>query len=298
MYDECEKTARALGFESIYLLPPARLYDWAEAAARAGVDEELCCDMPAAYPKASAILLAVYPYQPFERSERISAYYLASHRSYLAGRELVSLIRERGVYIERADIPLRAFAQGCGIGTVGRNGLLSIPPYGSRIVLGAFACGLSPRPFTPPPPDPCPKGCVCCSACPVGAVDGGLDVRRCMRLYMDHAARPEWVMEAQEWYLGCEGCLFNCPKNAGLDTNVPGEEAREAFDTKRLITGDCAQARALVGRNMTGGGKLSAEAIVFAAREGKFFEEIRAASADSPFEAVRNAAKWALGRYF
>ncbi|MBS7331658.1 MAG: hypothetical protein KIG69_06930, partial [Eubacteriales bacterium] len=65
---------------------------------------------------------------------------------------------------------------------------------------------------------------------------------------------------------------------------------------KRLIIGDAAQARGLVGRNFTVNGKLTAEAIAFAANDAELFLSLRDeifAAADSPFAAVRDAVRYA-----
>ena len=70
----------------------------------------------------------------------------------------------------------------------------------------------------------------------------------------------------------------------------------DVFNLKRLITGDAAQARSLVGRNFTGNGKRTAEAIAFAANDSELFLSLRNeifAAADSPFDAVRDAVRYA-----
>ena len=126
----------------------------------------------------------------------------------------------------------------------------------------------------------------------------GLDATRCMRYFMDGAEYPFPVYEAQRTHMGCELCQATCPQNAHLAFCAPSEAERSAFALPRLIAGDAKEARTLVGRNMTGNGKLTAEAICFSAREGLFEEEIRAAVETTSFPAVKRAARWALQRYF
>lgn len=75
--------------------------------------------------------------------------------------------------------------------------------------------------------------------------------------------------------MGCEVCQAVCPQNAQLAKRIPGEAEQAAFALPRLIAGDAAAARSLVGRNLTGNGKLTAEAICFAARAGLHEAEIR-----------------------
>jgi epoxyqueuosine reductase QueG len=185
------------------------------------------------------------------------------------------------------------------VGAIGKNGLLHIEPYGSRIVLQALAIeGLKPR-FYDTRENACPQNCdACARACPSHAItEKGLDLGRCIRAQMEDALYCDEVKEQLSGHIGCELCMLACPLNASLKVDEPDKAIREAFDLKRLILGDAAKARALVGRNMTGKGKLIAEAIVFAAREGLYEEEIRAAL-NSPFEAVRDTAAWAVRKYF
>ena len=109
----------------------------------------------------------------------------------------------------------------------------------------------------------------------------------------------------QKTFIGCEICQYACPRNAKIapaDTEsfraANGDEINlnDVFNLKRLITGDAAQARSLVGRNFTGNGKLTAEAIAFAANDAELFSSLRNeifAAADSPFDAVRDAVRYA-----
>ena len=108
-----------------------------------------------------------------------------------------------------------------------------------------------------------------------------------------------------ENFIGCEICQYACPRNAKIppaDTEsfraANGDEINlnDVFNLKRLIIGDAAQARSLVGRNFTGNGKLTAEAIAFAANDAELFLSLRDeifAAADSPFAAVRDAVRYA-----
>lgn len=300
MYEEIKKAAAASGFAEAFFLAPLRLDAWRVRAERLGVGASLHFDPRAAYPEAGCILLLVYPYAPFPAGERLSAYYLASQRGYLAAKELVKLLSASGFACEMAAVPARALALANGVGAAGKNGLLRIGAYGSRFVLYTLAINsLTPR-VEPPSATPCPPGCdACACACPMDAIGpGGLDATRCMRYAMDGAAYPFSVYEAQRTHMGCELCQAACPQNAMLPQGAPSEAEQTAFALPRLIAGDAAAARRLVGRNMTGNGKLTAEAVCFAARDGLYAAGIRAALETSPFPAVKRAAAWALQRYF
>ena len=299
MYERIEKEASELGFARVYFLPCLHLSAWEARAKETGRGTGLFGDVAAAYPNAGCIALLVYPYRPFTKDERIPAYYFYSNAAYHAAKTLKERLQALGIVCEDANIPYRALAIACGIGTIGKNGLLRIAPYGSRIVMQAFAVeGLAPREESDHTP-PCPSNCTACMrACPTGAITNeGLRVNCCMRTQMSTALRTDEIKRLCSYHLGCERCLYACPFNAALEAQAPDSATREAFDLRRLILGDTAAARALVGKNNTSQGKLTAEAIVFAARQGLYEAEIRAAL-NSPFDAVREAAQWAISAYF
>jgi len=205
-----------------------------------------------------------------------------------------------GFYAENAAIPVRALALHNGIGAYGRNGLLRIDPYGSRIALYAIATdAVLPGEVRFVPSTKCHPQCRACEKiCPTGAITPeGLSALRCLRYEMDTPEHPEYVRVLQQQFLGCEACMFACPFNAPIPVVEPSTEVRATFELDRLIKGDVSVARVLVGKNMSVGGKLITEAIAFAAREKCCEDEIRAACS-SENEAVRNVAAWAIGKYF
>lgn len=296
MTDRQIKIINELGFSECYPLAPSPIPNWDPGAAKGATG--LFGDPREAYPRAKSILLLVYPYRTFAPEEPIPAYYPASNAAYFAAKELIGRITEEGFYAERANIPLRAFALANNIGDMGKNGLLRIPPYGSCFILDAVATDWA----EPEQPEmehmPCPEGCAACAAaCPTGAISHSRDIRRCMRLRMDNPLHPEDIRPLQRHYIGCEECMRACPYNIRNGYAEPTDALREAFDTLSLIQGKTAAARKLVGKNMTGGGKLTAEAIAMAGRRGEYREDIEKAL-NSPFEAVKAAAEWALNKYF
>ena len=139
MYDLIKKEASSCGFAEVFFLKPLRLDAWHTRAARLGVGASLWFDVPAAYPGASCILLLVYAYAPFPAGERLSAYYLASQRGYLASQELVKALCASGIPCEIAAVPARALALANGVGVAGKNGLLRIGAFGSRFALYTLA---------------------------------------------------------------------------------------------------------------------------------------------------------------
>ncbi len=263
-----------------------------------GTRHDMPWDIAAAFPWAKSVLLLVWAYLPFPSGERISSYYLAGHAAYRAAKEVCGEVGALGFRCEHAVLPARALAGAAGVGAVGRNGLLSIAPYGTRISLYTLATDACEPLAGPLGGVPCPAGCdLCARACPGGAIsDHGLNVKKCIRFAMGSADHPDYIKAIQRTFMGCEVCQSVCPKNALLPVTEPPEEARAAFALRRLIAGDTAAARALVGRNISSNGKLTAEAIVFAARNGLYEQEI-AQCLSSPFPAVTEAARWALNRF-
>lgn len=300
MYEHIKTAAYGLGFRKVFFLAPLRLDDWRAQADASGIGKHLQSDLRTAYPDATCILLLVYPYAPHPKEERIGAYYFASQQGYHAAKGLAQTVSDMGVYCEVAAVPARALALANGVGVQGKNGLLRIEPFGSRIAIFTLATNICMPQNEFAPASPCPDGCtVCARACPMGAIGPDrLTVTRCMRYFMDDAEYPFSVREAQATHMGCEICQSVCPQNKHVVPGEPTPEQREAFSLPRLIAGDTAAARGLVGRNKTANGKLTAEAVCFAARDGLYEAEIRTALATSPFPAVQTAAAWVLARYF
>ena len=275
MHALIEMAAQELGFARVYFLPMEPLIRWQREVLKPDQDETACTlisEPLVSCPWASCILLLIYAYLPFAAGERIPAYYLASQKAYLAAGTLCERIRQAGFHAERVHVPARALALQSGIGTAGKNGLLYLPEFGSRFAIQTLATDAC-----PPLPvmqkgrgnSACRSCGACARACPACAIDEehGLHPVKCMRYHMKKAPFPEWVEKIMPGYLGCEICQSICPLNAHLPIAEPDAAAREAFEPKRLISGDAAQARRITGKNLSGGGKLSYQAEIFQKRE-------------------------------
>ncbi|MDO5111220.1 MAG: 4Fe-4S double cluster binding domain-containing protein [Clostridia bacterium] len=267
--------AAAHGFARFYALPPVDLSQWREDATKAYVGVQLPYALPALFPWARSILLLVYAYAPYPPDCRIPAYYIASNHAYHAHKALAKQIAALGCRCEPIEPPLRALCLASGVGVQGKNGLLRIDPFGSRIVLFALLTdGCAPVPVTDAPSVPCPESCTACiNACPPHAIHPhGLPVSQivqeeCMRYYMDDAPYPPIVYRLQQKHMGCEICMDACPFNACNAPVSPAAEISAAFALPRLASGDDTEARRLVGKNMTRHGKLTLEAQNFLSRQ-------------------------------
>jgi epoxyqueuosine reductase len=128
-------------------------------------------------------------------------------------------------------------AEACGIGTIGKNGLLFNSRYGSRLILGGVVTTATLPPTSFPERDErgCPEDClVCQERCPVHAIDrsGKVDNAACTR-YSTHAPvftallqlkerKPEAMQRllnaagADELNMNvCTACVSGCPYPAG-----------------------------------------------------------------------------------
>ena len=275
MFDAMKNLAAARGFARLYALPPIDLSAWRADAAQAQVGARLPCALPELFPWAKSVLLLVYAYAPYPPACRIPAYYIASNRAYHAHKTLAADVAALGCRCEPIEPPLRALCLACGVGVQGKNGLLRIDPYGSRIVLFALLTdGCAPRPVDDMPSQPCPANCAACAnACPAHAIRphgpavSQIVQARCIRYAMDDVPYPPIISALQQKHMGCEVCMDACPFNAANLPLAPTSGVRDAFSLSRLAAGDDAAARLLVGKNITRHGKLTLEAQNFLSRQ-------------------------------
>lgn len=286
-HEEFGMLALEYGFERVFFLAP-------EKYSLGDNPHHLVTDVKAEFPFAASVAALVFPYAPFAEGERIPPYYLASNKAYHGMKALLKRLSELGVRAEKAEIPIRPALLRANIGAALRTGFLSIAPFGTRIVLMSIAVeGLEPLEYGYKEKTYCANCRKCIEACPAKAIsESGVDFSLCHRALMETAAHPDFIRDCQSTYIGCEVCQRCCTMNAKLEVREPSVDVREAFDAERLIRGDAAKARALVGKNMTSNGKLTAEAIAFAARDGLFYELIIEQEA-SQFGAVRDAVRYA-----
>lgn len=266
--DELREKAYSFGFARAYFLP-------LPAFTRHDDEPSIVWDA-SEYPWAGVSCLLVWSYPPYPPDCRIPAYYINSNASYHASVALAKALEAEGVLLKRCELPIKALCEKYRFGTLCRNSLVSLPGLGTRVVFQSMLLASAPEnPFRiedrPAPNDPCPGSCrACMNACPAGAIsENGLDVKKCMRYYMDGADYPEWVYGVQRTHMGCEVCQAVCPKNAHIKPVPPPADVAEAFDLDSLAEGRTKPARLLVGKNFTGNGKLTKEALNFIKRDGE-----------------------------
>lgn len=253
--EELKKTAYETGFAGAYFLPPP---DYA-----AHDDEPHIVWNAETFPWARTALILAWAYKPYPAGERIPSYYINSNLSYHASVALAKKLEADGVECLRCEVPIKQMAVRYGVGIPLKSSLIEIKPFGTRIAFQSMLLGepFHPEEYRTENDGLCASCTACEKACPAHAISAeGYDVKKCMRYYMDGADYPEWVRDIQTTHLGCEICQQVCPRNARLGLEEPTPEIREAFDLERLAAGDAKAARLLVGKNITGHGKLTKEA--------------------------------------
>ena len=263
-----ENIARELGFAKAYFVAPPRYGEEVAAQTR---DDHIIFNTDGMPYDVACIL--VWAYSPYAAGERIPSYYINSNLAYHASVALAKSLAADGVSAVRAELPVKSMLFDNSIALPLKSSLAAIPPYGTRIAVQCLLLASDDNnPFeTESYSVASPHFCLSCkrceSACPAHAIHAdGMRVTECMRFYMDEADYPDWVYEKQTTHIGCEVCQQVCPYNARLPIAAPTDEMRQAYALDRLAEGDTKAARLLVGKNMTGRGKLQKEAQNFIKR--------------------------------
>ncbi len=143
-----------------------------------------------------------------------------------------------GWHVAADSLPVaeRALAASCGLGWVGRSGLLVVPGVGPAVLLGELALEV-PLPPDEPLPEPGCGGCrACLDACPSGALDSnGFRPERCISYWTTQHRGPvagEMALRFGGRFFGCDACIVACPQGrAHAETETrPGEVASAHVD--------------------------------------------------------------------
>jgi len=244
--------------------------------------------------KSLTVLIEPYaPYLPTKEGVELSAFYVASNH-------LHSVAGERSV-----NVPVKPLLAGYGIGSYGRNGVISIPGVGTRFAAAVLASDDEPdsgwiwdddRPLS----EEC-EGCrACVEACPTGALagNGRLDVEKCLRAQAQFQT-PEMpdsskaLIGASAW--GCEICQEVCRRNTGIKAVPMPEELENALVLKKMLAGDVSELGKWIGSNYARPARMQARACLVAANMGRDdlacdIEKLL----KSPVGAVSECAGWAL----
>ncbi len=127
-------------------------------------------------------------------------------------------------FSDSGPVSERFFAEACGLGWIGRHGLLLRPRLGSYCFLASLLTTLE-LPADTPMPNRCGSCRRCLDACPTKALTGEwCDARRCLAYWTIEAKGPEppAIREARgERLYGCDACQEACPWNRASQQNPP-----------------------------------------------------------------------------
>lgn len=243
------------GFSELFVLPMPKYEEWTRLRTKGVFHHDadyIVSDAMQAYPYANALLIGLYPYQPYRETNLVASYYPASNRAYHSMKALREELRAEGILAEIADVPLRSCLLSYGIGTQMDNQLLFIKPYGTYFVLQALAVFLQDPVYTPrTTTEPVCDHCGACQSVCTGAIHGNgvFSVSDCIRAHYEDEELSKETMQRMHTLLGCMDCQNGCPKQTVAPVSVP-KEVREAFDPVSVLTASAKQLKELVGFNI------------------------------------------------
>lgn len=259
-------------------------------------------------PETRSLAVLLWPYAQAEmtRDEAVfvDSYYPASNAAYHAAKKLEQRMTAAGRFA-RANVsyPAKEAAVRAGLGVIGQNSLLITPQYGTRVVIILMATDMEHA--QEGERGGRDAGCLscgrCASACPAGAIDdqGMTHPERCLRNYMmEGNVTPEPVRSRIGMrLLGCDICQRVCPMQNGQTAASPVQLHLDELVT--LDAGAFSQAVARlaeqIGRNAARPQRVRAQAALLAGNSrNPAYLPVLQEWAQSPFEAVRVHALWAM----
>lgn len=282
--------AAAAGFDEVRLVSPRPFSRWQSDAA--GL--QLCSDASALMAGVESIAVLFRRYMP--HMGHWAQYYICSNEGYLAAKGLAQTLEGHGLSaVANPSLPHRAAALRSG-GVLGKNGLYIHPELGTRFSLHLLLL----RGITPDEDGgvlPCGERCsLCVEACPGGALSPFCR-ERCIRHHLSGGVVSEWLRPGVRRILGCDICQDCCPHNQPIGFGEAEPAHAHAMDIGRLLGGDIAAARELVGSNYGRKKRLASQAalLVGAQRLGQYTPLLKPLAADE-YEPLARHAGWALER--
>ncbi len=204
------------------------------------------------YPNGNSTFILLYlPYRPFKKFPKdhavIDSYYLSSNKIY---HLKVAIEKHLGSYnVIKPSIPYKNLFLESGIGILLKNGLISIPPFGTRVVLEAIEINQpieiernqNNRLYSKQQQDKEMANCEACLkcifSCPSKALSqSDFHFEKCIRFLMDDPYKNhETLVSLKANFLGCEICQNVCPHNKDIEKiDVPNALLKE-LNIEKLI---------------------------------------------------------------
>lgn len=201
--------------------------------------EELC-------PHPRGVFIAAYPYYGGNVEGNLSLYARGEDYHLVLSRRLEEVcagLREQfpgHTFLPGADnspLPETQIAHRAGLGLMGRNGLVILPPYGSWLFLGTILTDL-PLKSPEEPGGGCMNCGACLRACPGGALGTSpFDEGRCLSALTQKKGElteeETALLKAHPLIWGCDICQQVCPYNRGTElsplTDLTGGEEENPY---------------------------------------------------------------------
>ena len=230
-------------------------------------------------PGAQSVLVAAMGYNPFidEPGEAaVDAYYIASNAAHDRAKALAEALTGAGVRAAyTSELRTKPLAIRSGLGRLGRNGLVAVGDWGTRVTLQTIVTDVPAPPSDPARPgldDMCLRCGLCVRACPAQALtgDGSLLLDRCLRAQAESAPLPEGMRGMTGGsILGCDICQKCCPRSSRVAVVRAPAPLRESLRLDRLLSGDYKALKAWLGPNNARKLRLLSRAALAAANEGR-----------------------------
>lgn len=260
-------------------------------------------------PRTASLAVLLWPYAPAALPEGdalfVDSYYPASNAAYHAARKLEERILATGRFAKaNVSYPAKEAAIRAGLGIIGKNSLLITPEYGTRVVLILMATDIPVSSAAICRADTGCRACGrCAAACPSGAIDanGMTHPERCLRNFMmEGNVTPEPLRSKEAMrLLGCDICQRVCPMQPrGVETMPIHIRLGELVTADaKMFSQTVVRLGTLIGRNAARPQRVRAQAALLAGNKpNPAWLPVLREWAESPFEAVRIHALWAIER--
>ncbi len=259
-------------------------------------------------PQIESLAVLLWPYvparQPIGEQLFIDSYYTASNAAYHAAKSLEARILGKGVFAKaNVAYPAKEAALRAGLGVIGKNSLLITPEFGSRVVIILMATGIPVSSQSSPAlsNSSCLNCGRCSTVCPSGAIDehGMSHPERCLRNYMMEGIIVPESLRAKMGMnlLGCDACQRVCPMQTIHASEQENTYLLSSFLTNHAesFSNHVSELSGLIGKNAARPQRIRAQAALLAGNSrNRAYLPVLQSWAESPFEAVRIHAKWAI----